>query len=49
MDIAFNSSERSSLGVEVELAIVDRTSRELRSGASEMLRRLEKERGWDFR
>ena len=45
MDIAFNSSERSSLGVEVELAIVDRGSRELRSGASEMLRRLEKERG----
>jgi len=45
VDIAFNSSERSSLGVEVELAIVDRGSRELRSGASEMLRRLEKERG----
>jgi carboxylate-amine ligase len=45
VDIAFNASERSSLGVEVELAIVDRETRELRSGASEMLRRLEKERG----
>ena len=45
MDILFNASERSTLGVEVELAIVDRRSRELRSGASEMLRRLEKERG----
>ena len=45
MDIAFNSSERSTLGVEVELAIVDRQTRELRGGASEMLRRLEKERG----
>jgi glutamate---cysteine ligase / carboxylate-amine ligase len=45
VDIAFNASERSSLGVEVELAIVDRGSRELRSGASEMLRRLEKDRG----
>jgi len=45
VDILFNASERSTLGVEVELAIVDRRSRELRSGASEMLRRLEKERG----
>jgi glutamate---cysteine ligase / carboxylate-amine ligase len=45
VDIAFNASERSTLGIEVELAIVDRASRELRSGASEMLRRLEKERG----
>ena len=45
MDILFNASERSTLGVEVELQIVDRRSRELRSGASEMLRRLEKERG----
>ena len=45
MDILFNASERSSLGVEVELQIVDRESRALRSGASEILRRLEKERG----
>src|SRR5437763_5606965 len=45
MDILFNASERSTLGVEVELQIVDRRSRELRSGASEMLRRLEKDRG----
>src|SRR5206468_10210297 len=35
----------SSLGVEVELQLVDLGSRELRSGASEILRRLEKERG----
>jgi len=45
VDIVFNASAGSSLGVEVELGIVDRGSRELRSGASEILRRLEKERG----
>ena len=45
MDILFNSSAGSSLGVEVELQLIDRGSRELRSGASEILRRLEKERG----
>jgi len=45
VDILFNASEGSSLGVEVELQIVDRSSRELRSGASEILRRLETERG----
>jgi carboxylate-amine ligase len=45
VDILFNSSAGSSLGVEVELQIIDRGSRELRSGASEILRRLEKERG----
>src|SRR3989440_8521743 len=45
VDILFHASERSSLGVEVELQIVDRTSRELRSGASEILKRLENERG----
>ena len=45
MDILFNASEGSSLGVEVELQLVDRESRNLRSGASEILRRLEKERG----
>ncbi|HEV2921421.1 MAG TPA: glutamate-cysteine ligase family protein, partial [Actinomycetota bacterium] len=37
MQIDFRSSERSSLGVEVELEIVDRETRELRSGASEVL------------
>jgi carboxylate-amine ligase len=45
VDILFNASAGSSLGVEVELQLVDSTSRELRSGASEILRRLEKERG----
>jgi carboxylate-amine ligase len=45
VDILFNASAGSSLGVEVELQIVDRASRDLRSGASEILRRLEKERG----
>ncbi len=45
MDILFNASAGPSLGVEVELQLVDGTSRELRSGASEILRRLEKERG----
>jgi carboxylate-amine ligase len=45
VDILFNSSAGSSLGVEVELQLVDRSSRSLRSGASEILRRLEKERG----
>ena len=45
MDILFNASEGSSLGVEVELQLVDRESRDLKSGASEILRRLEKDRG----
>ena len=45
MDILFNASPRSSLGVEVELQLVDRESRALRSGASEILRQLEKDRG----
>jgi glutamate---cysteine ligase / carboxylate-amine ligase len=45
VDILFNPSAGASLGVEVELQLVDRTSRGLRSGASEILRRLEKERG----
>jgi glutamate---cysteine ligase / carboxylate-amine ligase len=45
VDILFNASAGSSLGVEVELQLVDRDSRALRSGASEILRRLEKERG----
>ncbi len=37
MKIDFNSSEGSSLGVEVELEIIDRESRELQSAASEIL------------
>ena len=37
MHIPFNASERSSLGVEVELEIVDRASRGLASAASDML------------
>jgi len=45
VDILFNASAGSSLGVEVELQLVDRETRGLRSGASEILRRLEKERG----
>jgi carboxylate-amine ligase len=35
--IEFNASERASLGVEVELEIVDRETGELRSGASDIL------------
>jgi carboxylate-amine ligase len=38
--IPFNASERSSLGVEVELEIVDRESRDLASAASPMLEEL---------
>lgn len=45
MDILFNASAGSSLGIEVELQLVDRSSRELRSGASKILRRLEADRG----
>ncbi len=37
MHIQFNASERSSLGVEVELEIVDRKSRQLASAASSIL------------
>ncbi len=37
MHIPFNASERSSLGVEVELEIVDRRSRELTSAATSIL------------
>jgi carboxylate-amine ligase len=37
VSIEFHSSERSTLGIEVELQIVDRDSRQLRSGASEVL------------
>ena len=37
MHIEFNASERSSLGVEVELELVDTETRELRSCASELL------------
>jgi YbdK family carboxylate-amine ligase len=38
--IQFNASERSSLGVEVELEIVDRRSRELASAATDILAEL---------
>ena len=37
MHIQFNASERSSLGVEVELEIVDRRTRELASAATDIL------------
>src|SRR3954463_9336459 len=37
MHIKFNASEGASLGVEMELELVDRETRELRSGASELL------------
>ena len=37
MRIGFSASERSSLGVEVELEIVDQQTREQRSGASTIL------------
>jgi carboxylate-amine ligase len=37
MHIDFVASERASLGVEVELELVDRATRELRSGATEIL------------
>jgi carboxylate-amine ligase len=37
VNIEFQSSQRSTLGIEVELQIVDRQSRQLRSGASEVL------------
>ena len=40
MHIQFNASERSSLGVEVELEIVDRQTRELASAATPMLEEL---------
>jgi carboxylate-amine ligase len=45
VDILFNSSPGSSLGIEVELQLVDQGSRELRSGASRILERLEDEHG----
>jgi YbdK family carboxylate-amine ligase len=37
LHIEFRSSERTSLGIEMELEIIDRGSRQLRSGASELL------------
>lgn len=37
MDIAFTSSERASLGVEWELQLVDKQTRELTSGATDIL------------
>ncbi len=40
MDIAFNASERCSLGIEVELEIVDRGTRQLVSAATDILAEL---------
>src|SRR3954463_9361618 len=40
MDIAFTSSERASLGVEWELQLVSRETRELTSGATDILTEL---------
>ncbi|MCW2724455.1 MAG: glutamate--cysteine ligase [Frankiales bacterium] len=40
MQIPFESSARSSLGIEWELELVDRETRQLRSGASEILGRM---------
>jgi glutamate---cysteine ligase / carboxylate-amine ligase len=40
MDIAFNASERCSLGIEVELEIVDRATRQLASAATGILTEL---------
>ncbi|MFN2608504.1 MAG: glutamate-cysteine ligase family protein, partial [Acidimicrobiales bacterium] len=40
MDIVFHASERSSLGVEVELEIVDRGTRHLASAATPILAEL---------
>ena len=40
MQIPFNSSERASLGVEWELMLVDRRTRELSAGAVEILAEL---------
>jgi glutamate---cysteine ligase / carboxylate-amine ligase len=37
VQIEFHASERATLGIEVELELVDRRTRELRSGASEVL------------
>jgi carboxylate-amine ligase len=37
VNIEFNSSERASLGIEVELELVDRETRQLRGAASELL------------
>ncbi|MHB1536073.1 MAG: glutamate--cysteine ligase [Acidimicrobiales bacterium] len=45
MQIAFNGSPRSSLGIEWELELVDPATRELGSGATEILYRLATPRG----
>jgi glutamate---cysteine ligase / carboxylate-amine ligase len=37
LQIDFHASERATLGIEVEFELVDRSTRELRSGASEIL------------
>ena len=44
MNIDFHSSERASLGVEVELAVVDRDTGELVSAASELLDEIDSEK-----
>jgi len=45
VQIAFQPSERSSLGIEWELELVDRDTRELTSGASEILNEIAPEPG----
>ncbi len=40
VQIDFHASERTTLGIEVELEVVDRETRELRSGATEVLREM---------
>jgi carboxylate-amine ligase len=45
VNIDFHASERSSLGIEMELEIIDRASRELTSAASEILAAMADSRG----
>ncbi|MDQ1710422.1 MAG: glutamate---cysteine ligase / carboxylate-amine ligase [Frankiaceae bacterium] len=45
MQINFASSPTSSVGVEMELELVDRETRELRSGATQILEQLAEDRG----
>ncbi len=47
MEIAFNSSPRASLGVEVELELVDRETRQLASAATDILTELGEGHGED--
>lgn len=48
MEIDFHSSERSSLGIEMELEIVDRETRELYGAASEILKEFQETRPKDL-